>query len=191
MKQTLVLFICCLSLSAFAKTAKNCDETKTEQIRLALIGSNLRNENTTRTPEGGVYRPFKIKSCSNGGCKTERTHSPILKYLPKHPDADQNGYVAYPNMDIKTEYATFNMTAAKLRLLGQEKNCIAKMIDNGSSVLLSYLKNGSDVKEDIFNFDKSHQVVSWMRTDSKGKTTIVNFLSDGKVPHYREASDTE
>lgn len=185
MKQVLGLFFFCLSFSAFGANSKNCTEIKSEQIRLALTASNLRNENTTRTPEGGAYRPFKIKSCSNGGCNVGRTASPILKYLPDHPDADQNGYVAFPNMDISTEYATFNMTAAKLRLLGSEKLCGTQIIDNGSSVLLSYSKKNSDIKEDIFNFDKNQQVVSWMRTDLKGATTTVNFFSNGKIASHQ------
>lgn len=185
MKKALGLFIFCISFSAFAANSKNCAEIKSEQVRLALTASNLGNENTTRTPEGGAYRPFKIKSCANGGCDVDRTDSPIMKYLPDHPDADQNGYVAFPNMDIKAEYTTFNMTAAKLRLLGPEKTCVTRMIDNGSSVLLSYSEKNSDVKEDIFNFDKNQQVVSWMRTDSKGATTTVNFFSNGKIASHQ------
>ena len=29
---------------------------------------------------------------------------PNIKYEPGHPDADENGYVAYPNIDMTTEF---------------------------------------------------------------------------------------
>jgi flagellar basal-body rod protein FlgC len=167
-----------ISISAFASTSKECQELKSEQIRLSLIGSNLANINSTRTPEGGPYRPYIVKSCANGGCDAKQEdRAPILKYLPGHPDANENGYVAFPNIDIKREYAAFNMTALKLKLLAVKSTCGAKVtIDNGSSSFaLHYKSMGSDVKEDIFNLNSQHQVVSWMREDFKGVATTSNF----------------
>lgn len=167
-----------VSISVFASSSKECQELKSEQIRLALVGSNLANANSTNTPEGGPYRPYIVKSCSNGGCDAKQDdRAPMLKYLPGHPDANENGYVAFPNIDLKREYATFNMTALKLKLLAVKKACGAKVIiDNGSSSFaLRYKGIGSDVKEDIFNLNSQRQVVSWMREDFKGVASTSNF----------------
>ena len=186
MKQAwLFLILLVSSITAFAAKSQNCNEIKSEQIRLAMLGSNLANINTTRTPEGGPYQPFQIKSCSNGGCDVTRDRTPIMKYLPDHPDADANGYVSYPNADKNSDYTAFNMTAAKLRRLGSKKFCTTEVIDNGTSVLLKYKPLGSGVKEDIFNFDKDQKVISWMRTNQKGQTSTVNFSSLGDVVSYQ------
>lgn len=185
MRSGWILAVFLLSTSAFAAVSKDCNEIKAEQLKLAMLGSNLANENTTHTPEGGPYRPIRIKSCTNGSCEIERVSSPIMKYLPDHPDADVNGYVAFPNIDRNADYIAFNMIAAKLRLLGNSKLCETSAIDNGNSVLLSYAEKKTGIKEDIFNFDKNRRVVSWMRTDSKGNPTTINFMSDGKVGSYQ------
>lgn len=181
MKNALGLFIFSISFGAFGSNMTVCSEMKSEQIKIGLTAFNLANAETTRTVEGGAYRPYKIKSCSNGRCVTERGTNPILRYLPDHPDADQNGYVAFPDLDIQTEYAVLNMSVAKLRLLGGLKFCGVKIIDNKSSILLQYPKDIFNLTEDIFNFDTNQQVISWARTDAKGKSTVLNFRSDGTV----------
>ncbi len=184
------LFIASLPFQVFAISSKDCQELKSEQIRLALTASNLAKANSTRTPDGGPYRVFIIKSCSNGGCDATRdTRAPLMKYLPDHPDADKNGYVAHPNIDEKSEYATFNMTVTKLKLLALVGTCGSSVLsDNGnSSFILRYAGKGeANVKEDIFNLNGNHQVVSWMRQDSKGKTTTVNFTPHGVVSSHSQ-----
>ena len=177
-----------VSISALASSSVDCQELKSEQIRLALLGSNLANVNTTRTPEGGPYRPYVVKSCSNGGCDANQDdRAPKMKYLPGHPDADQNGYVAFPNIDQKSEYAEFNMTALKLKLLATQGVCGARVIvDNGtSSFALRYKGKDSDTREDIFNLNSQHHVVSWVRDNFKGVSNTTNFAYDGAATSYR------
>ena len=81
------------------------------------INMNIQNAQTTRTSEGGAYIPKEASSCRNGickivslsckgvGCPPKGTAmvSSILKYEPKHPDANIDGYVAYPNLNIQEE----------------------------------------------------------------------------------------
>ena len=86
MKFILLLLFNFVSLQTFAKSNQDCQELKSEQTRLALTASNLANINTTRTSEGGPYKPFIIKSCSKGGCDTNRDRAPLVKYLPNHPE---------------------------------------------------------------------------------------------------------
>lgn len=88
-----------------------------QRLRLDLISSNIANVGTTRTPEGGPYRrkvPVFAEnlararsglSCS--GVKVvavQEDPTPFRRvYEPGHPDADQDGYVLYPNVNIVNE----------------------------------------------------------------------------------------
>lgn len=79
-----------------------------QRIRINVISSNIANADTTRTPEGGPYRRkdvvFKqvLDGKHAGGVQVESikqdTKPPMLKYQPDHPDANEEGYVAYPNI---------------------------------------------------------------------------------------------
>ncbi|WP_072863761.1 flagellar basal body rod protein FlgC [Marinitoga hydrogenitolerans] len=86
-----------------------------ERFRSEVISNNLANANTTRTENGGPYRrkvvTFKEvlnKELSKKDeqisgvrvSKLEEDNSPFrLVYDPGHPDADENGYVKYPNVN--------------------------------------------------------------------------------------------
>ncbi len=97
-----------------------------QRLRINLISANLANVHTTRTPEGGPYRrkevvfqsvndrrPFgeALRRAAAGGppCGVrplkiiEDVRPPILKYDPGHPDADENGYVALPQVNVMEE----------------------------------------------------------------------------------------
>ena len=98
--------------------------------RMNAISSNIANAQTTRTVEGGPYRPKEVvfgseptrKSFSevlDGELAGQSVHAtevvnvnkpPIPKYQPDHPDADPNGYVYYPNVNVMQEMA--NMISA-------------------------------------------------------------------------------
>jgi flagellar basal-body rod protein FlgC len=103
-----------------------------QRLRMNLISANLANIKTTRTPEGGPYRrreavfaarpveaSFK-EVLSNrrknmmAGVEVDRivedSNPPVMKYDPGHPDADSNGYVAMPNINLMEEMV--NMISA-------------------------------------------------------------------------------
>lgn len=79
-----------------------------QRIRINVISSNMANVNTTRTEEGGPYRKknviFKhvLEGEHKGGVQVDRIHEdtkpPRLQYDPAHPDANEEGYVAMPNI---------------------------------------------------------------------------------------------
>lgn len=97
-----------------------------QRARLNTISSNIANINTTQTPEGGPYRRKdvvfesmtdaknfgEIISSTNPKGDFQRvqvtdiisdTKAPLLKYDPDHPDANPDGYVAYPNINLMEE----------------------------------------------------------------------------------------
>jgi flagellar basal-body rod protein FlgC len=104
-----------------------------QRIRMNAISSNIANVNTTRTPEGGPYRRkdaifeaipeqknFGEILIDKGDRNLQRvqvsdiavdTKAPQLKYEPDNPDANPDGYVAYPNVNLMEEMA--NMIQAQ------------------------------------------------------------------------------
>ncbi|MBF0187299.1 MAG: flagellar basal body rod protein FlgC [Magnetococcales bacterium] len=99
-----------------------------QRLRLNLISENVANAQTTRTPEGGPYkrkdpvfmaRPFKDflnsdEAAGATGVAVDRIrvdpNPPRMQYDPSHPDANADGYVAMPNIDVVTEMV--NMMSA-------------------------------------------------------------------------------
>ena len=94
-----------------------------QRAKLDIITSNLANVNTTRTPEGGPYRKKTIaleaeavagsfdstikdavKSVKIGEVKDDPNGIKTV-YDPAHPDADEKGFVATPNINIMVEMA--------------------------------------------------------------------------------------
>jgi flagellar basal-body rod protein FlgC len=80
-----------------------------QRIRISAISSNLANAQTTKTAEGGPYQRKDVifqtimEGENRGGVKVDRVvpdeKPPVLKYEPEHPDANEEGYVAYPNVN--------------------------------------------------------------------------------------------
>ena len=80
-----------------------------QRIRIGAISSNLANAQTTRTADGGPYQRKDVvfeqvmKGEYAGGVRVQRViddeKPPMLKYEPDHPDANEEGYVAYPNVN--------------------------------------------------------------------------------------------
>ena len=105
-----------------------------QRLRMNLISSNLANIHTTRTPQGGPYKRkdaiFEAKPVQESfedilrsrGAKgvsevkvaeiIEDSAPPIMKYDPNHPDADEKGYVAMPNINLMEEMVNM-ITAAR------------------------------------------------------------------------------
>ena len=110
MKKILILIL--LSGCAHHKKASDkeidqyCQDLNILYQKIAVITSNIANINTTRTAKGGPYERQVATNCQNGICEIKNDGlSPMLKYQPKHPDADKNGYVAYPNIILAEEQA--------------------------------------------------------------------------------------
>ena len=89
-----------------------CQDLNVLLTKISAITDNIVNINTTRTAEGGYYKRKIVKNCKNGLCEIERdSTTPILKYEPKHPDANSKGYVAYPSYSLEVE--NYEMTKWK------------------------------------------------------------------------------
>lgn len=125
--------------------------------RMAAISSNIANAQTTRTAEGGPYRPKEVAFGAEParenfadilegelGENAQEVHAtevvssnrpPILKYEPNHPDADERGYVAYPDINVMKEMANMIEASrsyeANISALNTTKNMALKALEIG------------------------------------------------------------
>lgn len=101
-----------------------------EWQRLQIIAQNLANANTSRTPSGSAYRPLKLVSgprasfasllggaspAALGGVQSlgieEVAGSVRRVHDPKHPHADADGFVTYPDIDRAGEMTLMIQTS--------------------------------------------------------------------------------
>ena len=81
----------------------------TQQRFLEAIARNIANAETTRTPDGTPYRrqiAVNEPDPVTGQMVTRIVEDPSagqMVYDPGHPDANEDGYVEYPNVDVNTE----------------------------------------------------------------------------------------
>ncbi|WP_413290577.1 flagellar basal body protein [Bdellovibrio sp. HCB337] len=96
-----LILVSSLSLAS-AKISDACEIKKNTRNEMNVIASNLANVNTTRTPDGGPYRRQEWV-CKGQNCDVVLHDDTIIKYLPGHPDANQDGYVLFPYINLVTE----------------------------------------------------------------------------------------
>ena len=116
--------------------------------RTEAINSNIANAQTTRTAEGGPYRRKEVVFGSEPAresfgeilegeidAQAQTVHAtevinsdkpPVLKYDPTHPDANKEGYVAMPDINVMVEMADL-LTAQR----AYEANLKAMKISKG------------------------------------------------------------
>ena len=126
-----------------------------QRAKMDVIVSNIANVNTTRTPEGGPYRRKVVVFASeniNGSfdsqlrdaVKTvkvdgveEATDAEAIKMIhnPGHPDADERGFVAMPNINVVTEMVDMMLTnrayEACVTAFDASKNMALKTLEIG------------------------------------------------------------
>lgn len=125
--------------------------------RMEAISSNIANAQTTRTAEGGAYRKKEVVFGSEPAresfadvlegeidAQAQTVHAtevistnrpPILKYEPNHPDADERGYVAYPDINVMVEMADMIAATrsyeANIQAMNNAKSMAMKALEIG------------------------------------------------------------
>ncbi len=87
-----------------------------QRLRMDAIANNIANVDTTRTEDGGPYRrefavfmPKEDKRSAHGGDGVHvvgimKDQAPFkMVYEPHHPDADEEGYLLLPNVELVKE----------------------------------------------------------------------------------------
>jgi flagellar basal-body rod protein FlgC len=128
-----------------------------QRRRLELLVTNIANAQTTRTEGGGPYQrkdvvfqtksmePFwkvlaEVEDPVMEGVEVSEVVTdegpPVLRYEPNHPDADPNGYVAYPDIKPLEEMANFMAATrsyeANVRAFEAIKELVRRSLELGS-----------------------------------------------------------
>ncbi len=135
-----------------------------QRLRMDVTASNIANAEATSTPEGGPYRRERVvfspiqpgrssgvglQMLSTSGGQRPSTAAggvqvtgvvgdqaePRQVYDPTHPDADEDGYVAYPNVDMVTEMTDMLSASrayeASITVINVAKNMAQRALDLG------------------------------------------------------------
>src|SRR5271155_4803592 len=118
-------------MSMYSSIEVSASGLSAERLAMDVIANNLANVNTTRTPEGGAFKRQLVVFAQKQEASTNPSFDPLesspdsdpaqsrdgvqavaivsdpgpdrMVYDPTHPDADANGYVHMPNIDVVKE----------------------------------------------------------------------------------------
>jgi flagellar basal-body rod protein FlgC len=131
-----------------------------ERTRAEVVAGNMANAESTRTAEGGPYRrkevvfqseapsSFRMQLASAGGAGSNGvaggvavrsivsdTAAPIMRYEPSHPDADADGFVAYPNINPVLEMTDLMGAARAYQMNASAIQAAKQMIQQSIELL--------------------------------------------------------
>ena len=128
-----------------------------ERWRAEVVAANMANAETTRSAQGGAYRrqmlvfraqpmprfPLLLaglrRAAPDGGVRVERVvadMSPLpRRYEPGHPDADDAGYVTYPNVNPVMEMADLLSAVRAYQLNAAAVQAAKSMIQQSLQIL--------------------------------------------------------
>lgn len=146
-------------MSFFSGIDTSASGLAAQRVRLDVISQNIANANTTRTAEGTPYRRKMVvfqekqgslsfehylsanqsKYSDVNGVKVQRIvedQRPLNKtYNPSHPDADAEGYVNMPNVNIVEEMVDMISATrayeANITAMNASKSMAMKALDIG------------------------------------------------------------
>jgi flagellar basal-body rod protein FlgC len=141
-------------MSLFSVLSIGASGMAAQRLRAELLTENLANAETTRTPNGGPYRrkdavfesasapsPFSsvldAELSAPGGVRVAEvvvdSREPERRYVPGHPDADADGYVAFPRVNAAEDMVDLMGAArgyqANVAAIGAVKDMILRSID--------------------------------------------------------------
>jgi flagellar basal-body rod protein FlgC len=141
-------------MSLFSAISVSASGMEAQRSRAEIITENLANADTTRTPEGGPYKrkdtvfttspvPYSFSdalssaSGQNDGVAVSDVmiddRDPERRYMPGHPDADSQGYVAFPRVNPAEEMVDLLSASrgyqANVAAISVVKDMIARSID--------------------------------------------------------------
>ena len=127
-----------------------------QSVRLNVTASNMANANSASSSTGQTYRArhpvfdpvFEAQSLDPFASRIERKlrtveltrivedgRDPIRRHDPSHPDADEAGFVAYPNVNVVEEMA--NMISASrsfqtnVEIMNASKQMVSRVLSLG------------------------------------------------------------
>lgn len=182
MKKLFIITTIIFTNLVIAKTENEVACSLIPGLRMGLntSGLNIANHESTRTTGGGVYLPKEIK-CTNGICQVINSNTtPLLVYKPGHPDANKDGYVAFPNIDLQLEQTKFQLIAERLIALAQKQSCGMHVGLTSSTFMSIYFSKNNDQAE-IFVKNSQGEIIIWQSL-SKTDGTVLNLVNGKSTP---------
>lgn len=144
-------------MSVFGGLNTSASGLTAQRLRMDTISQNIANVNTTRDENGEVYRrktvvfaekqDFAFSDVLNSASGLKSSGVKVVKvvedhttdlnmvYEPSHPDADENGYVSYPNVNSVTEMTNLidasRAYEANVTAFNASKNMLLKTLEMG------------------------------------------------------------
>lgn len=140
-------------MSIFNSMQINASGLTLERLKMDTISTNIANVNTTRTEEGGPYKRKEVlfqenlvnerdkltgqNRTNSAGVKVigiaENTDNLNVVYNPEHPDADEDGFVMMPNVNMVDEMIALINTQrtyeANVTALNTSKSMLMKALE--------------------------------------------------------------
>jgi flagellar basal-body rod protein FlgC len=146
-------------MSIFSALEVSGSALSAERQRAEVVAANMANAETTRTPEGGPYHRKEVVFASSGNMPfrmmladynrfgsgaqpavrvqqvVDDPTPPVMRYEPGHPDADKDGYVAYPAINPTQEMVDLMGAVRSYQLNASAVTATKQMIQESMSLL--------------------------------------------------------
>ena len=141
-------------MSLFAAIQVSASGMAAQRARAEMLVENMANAETTRTPDGGPYRrkdvvfttdtqvsPFSAAFQNELGTGVKvadvitDSRDPEKRYLPGHPDADENGYVGFPRMNPAEEMVDLLNASRSYQANVAAMTAVKEMITNSIGIM--------------------------------------------------------
>jgi flagellar basal-body rod protein FlgC len=142
-------------MSLFSTLAVSASGMSAERVRAEVLTENIANADTTRTAQGGPYKrrdvvfqseslesPFssafgKAVQAGTEGVEVSQivtdNDPPVMRYMPGSPDANKDGYVAYPRINVAEDMVDLVQASraydANVSAISSVKDMIQRSID--------------------------------------------------------------
>ena len=132
-----------------------------ERQRSEVIATNMANADTTRTDNGGPFKRKEVVFASSGASSfhlafsnasnrltkapgtvrvsqvVEDATAPVMRYEPGHPDANKDGFVAYPAINPVNEMVDLMGSVRAYQLNASAVAAAKQMIQQSIDILKS------------------------------------------------------
>jgi flagellar basal-body rod protein FlgC len=141
-------------MSLFSAIQVSASGMSAQRTRAEMLVENMANAETTRTPEGGAYRrkdvvfsteiqssPFSAAFQNELGTGVRVAdvvidpRDPEKRYMPGHPDADADGYVAFPRLNPAEEMVDLLSASRSYQANVSAITAIRDMINNSIAIM--------------------------------------------------------
>jgi flagellar basal-body rod protein FlgC len=148
-------------MNLFESLSISASALQAERQRSEIIAANMANAETTHTQGGGPFKrrevvfeshggsTFRLALASTGALRGPTPGSvqisevvddpapPVMRYQPGHPDADKDGYVAYPAINPAAEMVDLMGSVRAYQLNASAVAAAKSMIQQSIDILKS------------------------------------------------------